>query len=76
MTLKEALQESGLAEAWYQSYTAVVARDRDDCKLTIQQRNQPPYVMLEGLTLEQVIDEVRAMGAPHTLDWSPVEVYG
>ncbi len=76
MKLEEALQDSGLAEAWYDHYTVVVARESDGYKLTVRQSEHLPLLAREGLTLEQVESEVRTLRKGHTTDWSPVDIEG
>lgn len=76
MKLKEALDDSGIAEAWYDGRVAVVVKKSEKYQLSLQQGTHPPYFTRDGLSLEQVETEVKAMYVPHPLDWNPVELEG
>jgi hypothetical protein len=76
MKLKEALKDTSIVEGWYDGFTAVVVKESEGYRLSIQQGNKPPYLTLNVLSLEQVEKEVAAMHPSHPIDWSPVELEG
>ena len=74
MKLQEALQDTGLAEAWYDDgYTAIVAREGEGYRLLLQQGSNPPYFTHDGFSIEQIEGHVNTT---HPLDWHPVELEG
>ncbi len=76
MDLKEALQDSGLAEAWYDNCTAVVVKENHGYKLSIQHQGQPPHFLRSDLSLEQVENEMSVIRQGHPTEWSSVDLEG
>lgn len=76
MELEEALKDTGIAEAWYEGYTAVVARSGTLCTLSIRNQRYDPHYVREGLTVEQVKQEMHSIFPSHPMKWNSVELEG
>lgn len=72
MKLQDALQETEMAETYYDGYTAVV-REEDLYVLTIQHGGMPPHFSKRFETLEDVEAEMTTTHATQPIRWSPVE---
>lgn len=78
MKLEQALQETGMAEAYYDGYTAVVREDEDESgipeyRITIQIGRMPPHFSGGYKTLDAVEAEMASTHAPQPIEWTPVE---
>ena len=76
MELKEALKDTGIAEAWYDGYTAVAVKQGAHYTLTVQRGKKPPHFVREGISLEQAEKEWRMLNPSHLTDWTVVELEG
>lgn len=77
MNLKEALQETGIAEVYYDGYTATVRDGEgefgDKYRLTIATGGMPPHFSKDLDNLEQVEKEMRETHAFQPINWRPVD---
>ncbi len=77
MDLQQALEQSGIAETYYDGYTAVVrdGQGENDDKLTlsIQSGGMPPHFSKDLESVEQVEQEMSETHASKPLDWTPVD---
>jgi hypothetical protein len=76
MKLKEALKDTNIVEGWYDGFTAVVVKESEGYRLSVQQDSRPPLLVRDTLSLEQVENEIAAMHPSHPIDWSPVDLEG
>ncbi len=77
MKLEQALQETGIAEIYYDGYTATVrdgqGENDDKFRLSIQSGGMPPHYSKDLDTVEQVEQEMGDTHAPKPLAWTAVD---
>lgn len=79
MILQDALQETGIAEAYFDGYTVGVHDDEveksgvDGYRLFIQVAAMPPHFSTFCRDLNEVQKELDATFLPKNLDWTSVE---
>lgn len=76
MKIREALMDTGLAEASYNSYTAFVTKMDGGYKFTIQHGNKPPKFTCSDISLDKLEEQISSIGVKRPLDWNPVELEG
>lgn len=77
-TIKEAIQETGVCEAYHDGYTIIVREDENEMEdiltFSVQSGGMPPHFQKDFSSIAEVEEEIRDRSHfPADLDWSPVE---
>jgi len=71
--LKNILAATGMAEAYFDGYTAGVNVEDEGYSLYIQKEGMPPHFAMDFNTLEEVEQEMRDSFFPQPINWHKVK---
>jgi hypothetical protein len=71
--LKRIMQKTGMAEAYFDGYTAGVNEEQEGYRLYIQKEGMPPHFSKEFATLAEVEQEMRDSFFPQPINWYKVK---